>query len=309
MSIQIREAQTRDLVDMLGIYNEIILTTTTIYSYSPRSLAEQISWLGTRQKDGFPVLVAEAEGRILGYTSYGYFRNWPGYDNTREHSIYLHQDARGKGLGRRLLEALIEHARRNSVHVLIASVDSENEASLQFHKRLGFEEVACFKQVGYKFGRWLDLYFLQKILVDRPKPIALEELSITLEPATTKEVFGFLVPLYGESVERDLVRLESQSRAALVVTRLHGKIVACASLQPHSEVAAEVKLFGLNPDKKQVVDGLLGVLEQTARLINYSQINLQTSQPDLATFLKDQGYKPIDCLSQNKAELCFEKSL
>jgi phosphinothricin acetyltransferase len=304
VAIHIREAKARDLVDMLTIYNEIILNTTTIYSYSPRSLSEQEAWLESRYRDGFPVFVVEDEGRVLGYTSYSHFRNWPGYANTMEHSIYLHQDARGRGLGRRLLERLIDHATEQGVHALIASVDSENEASLKFHKRLGFEEVACFKQVGYKFGRWLDLYFLQRLLADTPKPIKLDELSVTLEPLRNDSLL-----LLADSKEFRASDLK-QRGSGLIVAREKGLAIACAVFLPldadHSTI---VSLAGFKSNQA-VTKKVLETLEHTTRLLGYSNIQIETQANDaeLNTYLKTLEYKTIVGTARGSS-LRFEKQL
>ncbi len=303
MAIQIRDAVARDLVDMLTIYNEIILNTTTIYSYSPRSLSEQVVWLESRYRDGFPVFVAEEAGRVLGYTSYSYFRNWPGYANSMEHSIYLHQDARGRGLGRRLLEHLMAHATEQGVHVLIASVDSENEASLKFHKRLGFEEVACFKQVGYKFDRWLDLFFLQRLLVDEPKPIELDELSVTLEPPRTDSL-----QLLDQFKISDL----NQAGAGLIVAREKGVAIACAVLLPFASDKAIIRGLSGYTSNQVVTKKLLETLEHTARLLGYKSIQTETqvSDAELNAGLKSLEYKPIDHFAKDLGSSWrFEKQL
>jgi len=162
--MQIRDAVETDVPAILAIHNEVIATSTAIYSETPSTLAERVDWWRSRVASGFPVIVAEDESGLVGYASFGEFRGRPGYRFTVEHSVYVRQDRRGSGAGVVLMTQLIDQARAGGKHVMIAGVDAENEASIRFHERLGFERVARFKEVGYKFGRWLDLVFLQLIL-------------------------------------------------------------------------------------------------------------------------------------------------
>lgn len=160
----IREATPEDLPAILAIYNEVILTSTAVYCDDPVALEERTRWFEGRRAQGYPVLVAEAEGQIAGYASFGDFRTFPGYRFSVEHSVHLAPAFRGRGTGSALVEALLPHARALGKHVMIAAVDAANQGSIRFHERLGFKEVARMPEVGYKFGRWLDLVMLQKIL-------------------------------------------------------------------------------------------------------------------------------------------------
>ena len=160
----IRDADENDLPAILAIYNDVIATSTAIYADDPVTLADRKAWLEARRAQGYPVLVAEIGGEVAGFASFGDFRAWPGYRFTVEHSIHIHADRRGQGVGKELMLALIPRARTAGKHVLIAGVDAANEASIRFHERLGFNRVAHFHEVGFKFGRWLDLVFLELIL-------------------------------------------------------------------------------------------------------------------------------------------------
>ena len=164
MSIQIRDATETDLPAMLEIYNDLIATTTSIYRDEPATLEERGAFFLARTQAGYPVIVAEDETGVIGYATFGDFRQWPGYRFTVEHSVYARKDRRGGGIGGALMKELIARARAMGKHVMIGGVDADNAASLRFHERLGFEKVAHFKQVGFKFGRWLDLTFLQLTL-------------------------------------------------------------------------------------------------------------------------------------------------
>lgn len=162
--ITLRNATEADLPAILDIYNEVILTTTAVYSEQPHTLQMREAWYHERRAAGFPVIVAEADGSIAGFGTYGHFRAWPCYRFTVEHSVYVHAGMRGQGISKVLLTEIISLATSAGMHALIAGVDSENSVSLQLHQKFGFEQVARFKEVGFKFNRWLDLIFLEKIL-------------------------------------------------------------------------------------------------------------------------------------------------
>jgi L-amino acid N-acyltransferase YncA len=165
--IVIRPAVEADLPQLLDIYNHVILNTTAVYTYEAQTMEMRKAWYADKRTAGYPVLVAEEGGRIVGFSSYGPFRAWPAYKYTVENSVYVSEDQRGKGIGKLLLQPLIAAARRQDMHAIIAGIDASNQSSIRLHQSLGFEEVAHFRQVGYKFGRWLDLKFLQ-ILLDTP---------------------------------------------------------------------------------------------------------------------------------------------
>lgn len=160
----IRSAGENDLPEILDIYNDIILTTTAVYQYTPQTLDMRRAWYDTKRKDGHPVFVAESEGKIVGFSSYGPFRAWAAYKYTVENSVYVVSEQRGKGIGKLLLAPLIQAARENDLHAIIAGIDGSNAASIKLHQSFGFEQVAHFRQVGYKFGRWLDLKFMELLL-------------------------------------------------------------------------------------------------------------------------------------------------
>lgn len=162
--MHIQEAADEHLPQILAIHNEVVANSTAIYSDAPSTLAERAAWRAARQDQGYPVLVARKGDEVLGFASFGDFRAWPGYAATVEHSIHVRADVRRSGVGRALLSALPDRARGCGKHVLIGGIDADNAASLGLHEALGFERVAHFRQVGRKFGRWLDLVFVQMIL-------------------------------------------------------------------------------------------------------------------------------------------------
>jgi L-amino acid N-acyltransferase YncA len=163
-SITLRNATESDLPAILEIYNDIILTTTAVYSEESHTLQMRLDWFNERKQAGFPVIVAEQAGVLVGFATYGKFRLWPCYRFTVEHSVYVHKNSRGQGISKILLQEIISLAKRAGMHALIAGIDSENDISLQLHLKFGFTQVALFKEVGFKFNRWLDLIFLEMIL-------------------------------------------------------------------------------------------------------------------------------------------------
>lgn len=165
--ITIRSSSDADLPEMLTIYNDIILHTTAVYQYQTHNLEMRRAWYEDKLKAGYPVFVAESEGKVAGFSTFGPFRAWQAYKYTVENSVYVAADHRGKGIGRLLMMPLIKEAKKREMHAIIAGIDATNTVSLHLHQSLGFEEVAHFREVGYKFGRWLDLKFLE-LLLDTP---------------------------------------------------------------------------------------------------------------------------------------------
>jgi phosphinothricin acetyltransferase len=162
--IHVRYARENDLPAILAIYNDVIVNTTAVYDYDPHTLEMRTAWFNTKKEQGFPVFVAEEEGKILGLSSIGPFRAWAAYKYSVENSVYVGAEARGKGIGKLLMPPIIKAAKQLGMHTIIAGIDAGNEASIQLHRHFGFEEVAHFKQVSWKFERWLDLKFLQLIV-------------------------------------------------------------------------------------------------------------------------------------------------
>jgi len=160
----VRLATDDDLEQILVIYNDIILNTTAVYDYHPHTIEMRRDWFNTKKQQGFPVFVAEQDGQIMGLSSIGPFRNWAGYKYTVENSIYVDAKHRGKGIARLLMPPLINAAKNLGMHTIVAGIDASNDASIRLHQSFGFVEVAHFKEVGFKFGRWLDLKFLQLIV-------------------------------------------------------------------------------------------------------------------------------------------------
>jgi L-amino acid N-acyltransferase YncA len=165
--MRIREATDSDLAGLLDIYNEVIASSTAVYSDNPVTLEDRRQWWRGRVASGYPVLVAADPSGVLGFSTFGDFRAWPGYRFTVEHSVHVRADCRGRGIGSELLQALFPLATALGKHVMIAGVDAANLPSIRFHERLGFERAGTLREVGHKFGRWLDLVFLQRFIAPR----------------------------------------------------------------------------------------------------------------------------------------------
>ncbi len=162
--ILIRDATEADLAAIRDIYNHAVEHTTAIWNEVLIDVDNRRAWLELRRAKGFPVLVAERAGQVAGYASYGDWRAFDGYRHTVEHSVYVDKDCRGAGIGKRLMQALIDHARGNDKHVMIAAIEAENQPSIALHERLGFRLVGIHREVGIKFGRWLDLAMMELML-------------------------------------------------------------------------------------------------------------------------------------------------
>jgi L-amino acid N-acyltransferase YncA len=162
----------RHSAPILDIFNEAIANSTALYDYRPRAPETMVGWFEAKNKGRYPVIgIEDAAGTLVGFGSYGAFRAWPAYKYTVEHSIYIDTRFRGRGHGRTLLEALVAAATRQDYHVMVGGIDASNTASIKLHESLGFTHSGTVKQAGFKFGRWLDLAFYQRILATPAAPV------------------------------------------------------------------------------------------------------------------------------------------
>jgi phosphinothricin acetyltransferase len=165
--MHIRDAIIDDAHGVMGIYNDAVQNTTAIWNETLVDEANRRAWMLERQGKGYPVLVAvDDAGSVLGYASFGDWRAFDGYRYTVEHSVYVRHDRRGAGLGRLLMLALIDRARKLNKHVMVAAIEAGNKESIALHLKLGFVQTGLMPEVGTKFGRWLDLAYLQLKLGD-----------------------------------------------------------------------------------------------------------------------------------------------
>jgi L-amino acid N-acyltransferase len=165
---------------ILDIFNEAIANSTALYDYQPRQPESMVSWFKTKEIGNFPVIGAidcrrqtkgQRSNQLLGFASYGTFRNWPAYKYSIEHSVYIHPEHRRKGIGFALMQQLIVAATEQQYHTMIGGIDMTNTGSIALHEQLGFTHTGTIQHAGFKFGRWLDLGFYQLILATPIQPV------------------------------------------------------------------------------------------------------------------------------------------
>lgn len=165
-AVRIRRATPADAAAIASIYNDAVLNSTATYDLEPETVEARRRWLAAQDRSGFPVLVAEEHGSVIGWGALGTFRAKPGFKHTAENSVYVVAGHRGSGVGTALLTELLAEARSLGLHVVVAAIDAESAASVRLHRALGFEPVGVFREVGRKFDRWLDVLFMQWIAPD-----------------------------------------------------------------------------------------------------------------------------------------------
>jgi phosphinothricin acetyltransferase len=163
-AIVVRRALRSDVPGILEIYNDAVIHTTASYDYEPRTLEHRLAWFDDHLANDYAIFVAECAQRIIGWSALNRYHDRMGYRFTAENSIYVAADARGQGTGKLLMPPLIDAARNRSLHAILAAIDGTNEASIRLHRAFGFETVGLFKQVGHKFGRWLDVVYMELLL-------------------------------------------------------------------------------------------------------------------------------------------------
>lgn len=164
MEFKIRPYKVEDTQAILDIINYNILNSTALYDYLPRSLEQQIAILDDKLKKGFPIIVATSDDLVVGFGFYSEFRFREAYKFTVEHSVYAAPEFIGKGVGKQIMKNLIDLARAQKLHTMIAVIDSENQSSVEFHEKFGFKTVGIINESGFKFDRWLHSVIMQKML-------------------------------------------------------------------------------------------------------------------------------------------------
>lgn len=163
---------TKHAAQILAIFNEAIVNSTALYDYKPRTMEMMQAWFEEKEKGGYPVIGIEGEdGELMGFGTFGMFRVRPAYKYSVEHSVYVDTRHRGRGVGRRLLQGVIEAARAQGYHVLVGGIDATNTTSVALHERMGFTYCGTIREVGFKFGGWLDLAFYQLVLETPAEPV------------------------------------------------------------------------------------------------------------------------------------------
>jgi L-amino acid N-acyltransferase len=164
VSFTISAAARGQLSEIRDIYNEVVRNSTAVFSDVEVTLENREAWFDAKQAAGFPVLAAVDASGVVGFATFGEFRSWPGYRYSVEHSVHVRADCRGRGVGRALVQALLAEAARMQMHVMIAGIDAQNVTSISLHEKLGFKTVGELKEIACKFGRWLDLKFMQRLI-------------------------------------------------------------------------------------------------------------------------------------------------
>lgn len=163
----IRIATQEDHSQILDITNDVILNTTAIYRDEPHTLQTRLAWFEEKEKKGIPIWVYERNGEIVGFATFGSFRDNTGYRYTIEHSIHVHKEYRGQGIARALMITLIHYVSEHGYKTLVGVIDSKNVASIRLHEKLGFTHSGTITNAATKFGQWLDASFYQ---LDLPGP-------------------------------------------------------------------------------------------------------------------------------------------
>lgn len=167
MSIEIVDADERHLPGITAIFNHAVRETFSIWSENETTVDLRRTWMAARRAAGFPVIVAIDPAQpddVLGYGSFGTFRDFPGYVKTVEHSVYIAPAAQRRGIGKRVLAELVKHAKAKGLEAMVGGIDSANAGSIALHEQAGFEVQGTLKGVGRKFGKKLDLVFMVKAL-------------------------------------------------------------------------------------------------------------------------------------------------
>ena len=164
MEIKLRNYKVTDTQAILDIINYNIINSTALYDYNPRTIEQQISIFEDKLKKDFPIIVATADERVVGFGYYSEFRFREAYKFTVEHSVYVANDFHGKGIGKLLIIELIRLAKQQKLHTMIGVIDAENENSIRFHEQFGFKTAGIVKETGYKFDRWLHSVIMQLML-------------------------------------------------------------------------------------------------------------------------------------------------
>lgn len=163
----VRDAREDDLLPLLDIYNDAVITSTATFDLEPQTPEQRRKWFDEHGRE-YPLIIIEVEGRAVGYATLSPFRDKPAYSRSVESSVYIHRDYRGAGLGTAAMRAAIERAEELNYHTIVAAIVPPNEASVRLHRKLGFKHVGLFAEVGFKFGRWRDVDFFQLHLTRWP---------------------------------------------------------------------------------------------------------------------------------------------
>lgn len=160
----IRRAERAEVPAMREIFNEVLRNSNSIYREDEVTLEERYVWFDEKIEHGFPIFGAYEGDQLVGYAGYGTWRAAQGYRKSVELTIYVDQKRRGRGIGSKLIQTIIDQAKADGYHVMLGAIDADNQQSINFHKRFGFLETARMPEVAMKNNKWLTLVFMQKLL-------------------------------------------------------------------------------------------------------------------------------------------------
>lgn len=249
----VRPVQDDDLGAIVAIYNDVMQTSATIWREQPTTVPERREWLAAASRMGHPVLVATDASGPLGFIAAEPFRPWPGYAATCEHSVHVRRDARSRGVGACLLDAMETILRTRGIHIMVAGIDSENEGSLRFHARAGFLEKGYMPQVGRMRGSWRDLVLLQKTLIPREpghsSVVSGETVQLRYRPtgsgALCQRILSQLPAWFGhENAVREYAAVAE--RSPTVVAAMGDDEIGLLTLVRHSADAAEISVMAVS---------------------------------------------------------------
>lgn len=170
--MHVRLATIDDAEAIRAIYNPEVLESTVTFDLVPRTIEEQRAWLSQRSGAHLAIAAVDDDGAVLGFASLSPYRDRPAYSTTVEDSVYIHRDHQGKGIGKVLLADLVERARQHGFHAVMARVVGDHDASIALHRSVGFQVVGTEREVGRKFGQWLDVVIMQVLLAPRAADVS-----------------------------------------------------------------------------------------------------------------------------------------
>ncbi|SFI89626.1 GNAT family N-acetyltransferase [Thermoflavimicrobium dichotomicum] len=159
----LRDTHETDLQAIIDIYNHAVIHTTATFDLEPQTLEQRKQWF-VKNEGRYPFIVAELEGKVVGFSSLSQFRSKPAYNSTAELSIYVDPECKGQGIGKQLMQEIIERAKQKKFHAIVSSIADGNVVSMKLHEKFGFQRVGSFREIGFKFDRWIDVHFYQLIL-------------------------------------------------------------------------------------------------------------------------------------------------
>lgn len=168
LMIEIRLATTEDIPFITDVYNDAIINTTATFDTEVKSIEDRIIWFKNHD-ERHPILIAEEDDKLCGWASLTQWSDRCAYNETAEVSVYVHKNHRGKGIGKALLDILILKGKSKGLHYLLSRIASGNEASIHLHTIFGFRYIGIMKEVGFKFGNYVDVHLMELVFTEPAK--------------------------------------------------------------------------------------------------------------------------------------------